>query len=506
MSRTEIDCFMCPLTFEVFTDPVVAPSGHSFQREAIETWLADHDSNPFTREPLTVHDLVPNRQLLAAITLWQEMDSEWEARVGALQTQLEAEKRKAARDTGAEHANAAQQNINYFRSIISRSKREEQKRIDEPQDLQRVSAMVPKTYVGEARDAIFAACLYISNNQPTPAIKILKNRIDANPADDCLWVKLGWAFHKQASMLASRELHERSIECYTAALDANPDNAEAYKMWGWALDRLLKYSSFTRQADLIEEAIAHYEQSLDLDPDNADTHNYHGRILREAANVLDDPDEFLERAIQAFEAAEAIEPGHARALCSLGEIHKKRGDFEASQNAFLRAIEHNATDEISHFKLGMSYADEAEHLRDVPRRQDRCFEDALEWFDRCIEVNPDYDAPYAKSGYVLSRLHNYTESRIRYNRALELNANNVVAVRGLKWLDDREFSRPAPRRQYQNRYSGSTWRSPRRDDRAGSSRFFDRDRRDNSRSDRYQPTGGENARPGRSGGPGSWRR
>ena len=58
---------MCPLTFDVMADPVVASDGHSYEREAIRGFLGGANAlSPITREVLT-DVLVPNRALRSRI-------------------------------------------------------------------------------------------------------------------------------------------------------------------------------------------------------------------------------------------------------------------------------------------------------------------------------------------------------------------------------------------------------------------------------------------------------
>ncbi|KAG2387208.1 hypothetical protein C9374_001540 [Naegleria lovaniensis] len=52
--------FYCPITQEVMIDPVIGKDGHTYEREAIEKWLKDHNVSPMTREPMSVDHLVPN--------------------------------------------------------------------------------------------------------------------------------------------------------------------------------------------------------------------------------------------------------------------------------------------------------------------------------------------------------------------------------------------------------------------------------------------------------------
>ncbi|MBF5060137.1 U-box domain-containing protein, partial [Candidatus Neptunochlamydia vexilliferae] len=47
---------ICPLTLDLFTDPVITPDGHTFEREAIELHLTNSPTCPLTRKPLKKED------------------------------------------------------------------------------------------------------------------------------------------------------------------------------------------------------------------------------------------------------------------------------------------------------------------------------------------------------------------------------------------------------------------------------------------------------------------
>ncbi|GBF92338.1 hypothetical protein Rsub_05540 [Raphidocelis subcapitata] len=50
----------CPISREVFRDPVVASDGHTYERAAIAAWLQKSDSSPVTGQPLARGALLPN--------------------------------------------------------------------------------------------------------------------------------------------------------------------------------------------------------------------------------------------------------------------------------------------------------------------------------------------------------------------------------------------------------------------------------------------------------------
>ena len=65
------DGFECPITQELMVDPVFATDGQSYERAAIEQWLAEHDTSPATGAALGSRDVTPNIALRKAIAAWR---------------------------------------------------------------------------------------------------------------------------------------------------------------------------------------------------------------------------------------------------------------------------------------------------------------------------------------------------------------------------------------------------------------------------------------------------
>ncbi|CAN0163568.1 unnamed protein product [Phaeothamnion confervicola] len=63
--------FLCPLTLSMMEDPVIVSDGHTYERCAIEQWLAEHRTSPMSNEPLASGGVVPNRALRSAIEVWR---------------------------------------------------------------------------------------------------------------------------------------------------------------------------------------------------------------------------------------------------------------------------------------------------------------------------------------------------------------------------------------------------------------------------------------------------
>ncbi len=57
---TSNDSLLCPLTLELFRDPVLAQDGHTYERDAIEEWIRKTGTSPITRQPISIQHLISN--------------------------------------------------------------------------------------------------------------------------------------------------------------------------------------------------------------------------------------------------------------------------------------------------------------------------------------------------------------------------------------------------------------------------------------------------------------
>jgi len=49
--RTE---FLCPITYDLLSDPVIAADGNTYERAAIEKWISKTQTSPLSGETLEV--------------------------------------------------------------------------------------------------------------------------------------------------------------------------------------------------------------------------------------------------------------------------------------------------------------------------------------------------------------------------------------------------------------------------------------------------------------------
>ncbi|GIL76913.1 hypothetical protein Vretimale_8622 [Volvox reticuliferus] len=65
--------FLCPITQDVMTDPVIATDGYTYERSAIMQWLKNKTISPMTNAPMPGGTtLIPNHALRSSILQWKQ--------------------------------------------------------------------------------------------------------------------------------------------------------------------------------------------------------------------------------------------------------------------------------------------------------------------------------------------------------------------------------------------------------------------------------------------------
>ena len=61
------ECMICPISYDILTDPVICSDGFSFQRGDIERWLRESRVSPMTGAALANTTLISNHSLKSII-------------------------------------------------------------------------------------------------------------------------------------------------------------------------------------------------------------------------------------------------------------------------------------------------------------------------------------------------------------------------------------------------------------------------------------------------------
>ncbi len=79
-----LDTYICPISYELMKDPVIAGDGQTYERDKIVQWLSQHDDSPLTRQPMA-KTLIPNVKAKQTIVELRENKANIETRIHNLQ-------------------------------------------------------------------------------------------------------------------------------------------------------------------------------------------------------------------------------------------------------------------------------------------------------------------------------------------------------------------------------------------------------------------------------------
>jgi serine/threonine protein kinase len=71
MSDKYASCLVCPITYSLFSDPVIAEDGHTYERSAITNWIELNGTSPLTRTAITIEGLRPNHLVRSLVKEFQ---------------------------------------------------------------------------------------------------------------------------------------------------------------------------------------------------------------------------------------------------------------------------------------------------------------------------------------------------------------------------------------------------------------------------------------------------
>lgn len=248
-------------------------------------------------------------------------------------------------------------------------------------------------------------------------------------ADGCYW-------HARAFHLKGQ--YEEAIRYYSMAIEKDARHAHAYDARGtvWGLLR-----------DNVRE-VEDYEAATRLQPEHAGMLGNLGRALVVAGD--------LPRAVRVGQAAVALDPGHANNHALLAHAQRLAGDFAGALASCTKSIELSGTD-VEH--QGWSYrerglvqqalgdhasavADFTKVIEDFPPtedvRQERAgsyfqlgrYDLALADIDVAMKRHPEAAYPWSLRGYIRMRKGDDAAARADFDRALELDAKHLDALRG----------------------------------------------------------------------------
>jgi tetratricopeptide (TPR) repeat protein len=235
---------------------------------------------------------------------------------------------------------------------------------------------------------------------------------------------LAHLYEEQVTSYGRSELASKALEEYRLAIDADPSSefltsglAELYVKTG-----------------RIRDAVLEAQDIIKRDPNNLEAHKLLGRIylrsLGDTPNSGNGSDNVLKLAIEQYEQIVKIEPGNVDDHLLLGRLYRLDNDSEKAEAELKTAVKLDPNSEEAVTTLALLYTDEGDtnHALQV------------------LSAVPDAGRSaklYAALGATYEQRKDYKGAIDAYQHAIELDRDNLDAIRGLaeNYLNDGQIEK-----------------------------------------------------------------
>ena len=259
----------------------------------------------------------------------------------------------------------------------------------------------------------------LAQNQParaadSPAAAGAQSAAKAKPPDRAAayyHFALAHMYEEQVATYGRSELANKAIEEYRAAIDADPTSA--YLTSGLA--------ELYAKTGRIRDAVVEAQDIIKRNPNNLEARRLLGRIyLRSLGDMQSGSgsESVLKLAIEQYEQIVRLQPDSMDDHLLLGRLYRLNNDLQKAENEFKTAVKLQPDSEEAVTTLAYLYnelgdtARATQVLSSVP--------------------NPERSAKlYSALGYTYEQQKQYKEAIEAYRHAIELDRDNLDAIRGL---------------------------------------------------------------------------
>ena len=168
-------------------------------------------------------------------------------------------------------------------------------------------------------------------------------------------------------------------------------------------------------------AITHYDAAIELNPEYAEAYNNRGIAYSDRGD--------LELEFADYNKAIELKSDLAEAYNNRGVAYYKKGEFAAAIADYTKAIELDPEKPKAYNNRGNAYADQSD------------FETAISDYSKAIELNPENAEVYNNRGIAYRNIGNFDAAAADYTKAIELDPENagVYYNRGVAYYKKGEF-------------------------------------------------------------------
>jgi len=222
---------------------------------------------------------------------------------------------------------------------------------------------------------------------------------------------LAHMYEEQVTVYGRSELANKAIEEYRQAIEADPSSefltsglAELYVKTG-----------------RIRDAVVEAQDIIKRDPNNLEAHKLLGRIyLRSLGDMPggNGSDNVLKLAIEQYETIVKIEPNSVDDHLLLGRLYRLNNDLQKSENELKTAVKLDPASEEAVTTLAILYTDEGDTAR------------ALQVLSSIPDAGRSAKL-YSALGTAYEQRKEYKNAIDAYKKAIQLDHDNLDAIRGL---------------------------------------------------------------------------
>jgi tetratricopeptide (TPR) repeat protein len=223
---------------------------------------------------------------------------------------------------------------------------------------------------------------------------------------------LAHMYEEQVAVYGRSELANKAIEEYRLAIDADPTSE--YLTSGLA--------ELYAKTGRIRDAVLEAQDILKRDPRNLEAHKLLGRIylrsLGDMQSSNSSQNNMLKLAIEQYEEIVRIQPDSVDDHLLLGRLYRYNNDLQKAENEFKTAVKLDPNSEEAVTMLAYLYNEEGDTTRAT----------------QVLSSIPDAARSaklYSALGYTYEQQKQYKNAVDAYRRAIELDRDNLDAIRGL---------------------------------------------------------------------------